>query len=66
MESLTGLTCNPVHTLHSLAPDSSLGSGISSVLTASSLGLCHWDFGGSAERYFLLTLFFNGSSFSGL
>ncbi|KAI3471867.1 hypothetical protein Pfo_028555 [Paulownia fortunei] len=54
VESLTGLTSNPIHTLHSVSPDSSLSSGIRSVLTASSLGLCQWNFGGSEERPYLI------------
>ncbi|KAL8040368.1 hypothetical protein ABFX02_10G093600 [Erythranthe guttata] len=54
VESLSGLTCNPIHTLHSLSSDSSSTSGVRSVLTASSLGLCQWNFGGSEERPYLI------------
>ncbi|KAL0347146.1 UNVERIFIED_CONTAM: hypothetical protein Scaly_1730600 [Sesamum calycinum] len=50
VQSFTGLTCNPIHTLYSLLPNSSLSSGIRSVLSASSLGLCQWNFGGSEDR----------------
>lgn len=48
VESLTGLTGNPVHTVCSLSA-STLG-GVRSVLSASSVGLCHWNFGSSDER----------------
>ncbi|KAK6140144.1 hypothetical protein DH2020_026142 [Rehmannia glutinosa] len=54
VESSTGLTCNPIHTLHSLSPDSSLSSGMRSVLSASSLGLCQWNFGGGEERPYVI------------
>ncbi|KAK6147061.1 hypothetical protein DH2020_017973 [Rehmannia glutinosa] len=54
VECSTGLTCNPIHTLHSLSPDSSLRSGMRSVLTASSLGLCQWNFGGGEERPYVI------------
>ncbi|GMP50302.1 hypothetical protein CsSME_00016974 [Camellia sinensis var. sinensis] len=54
MESLTGLTCNPIHTVHSLSPDSTLPSGARSLLTASSIGLCQWNFGGIEEGPFLV------------
>ncbi|PIN10305.1 RING-finger-containing E3 ubiquitin ligase [Handroanthus impetiginosus] len=53
VESLTGLTCNPIHTLHSLSPNLS-SNGIRSVLSASSPGLCQWDFGVSEQRPFLV------------
>ncbi|XP_057478678.1 uncharacterized protein LOC130766025 [Actinidia eriantha] len=48
--SFDGLTCNPIHTVHSLLPDLTLPSGVRSLLTASSVGLCHWNFGGNEER----------------
>ncbi|KAL2487336.1 Transducin/WD40 repeat-like superfamily protein [Abeliophyllum distichum] len=54
VESMTGLTGNPIHTVHSLSADSSVGSGIKRVLTASSAGLCYWDFGRSEERPYLI------------
>ncbi|XP_073150796.1 uncharacterized protein [Henckelia pumila] len=54
VESLTGLTGNPIHTVHSLSPDPSLKFGVKSVLTASSLGLCHWNFGSYEERPYLI------------
>ncbi|KAG9152941.1 hypothetical protein Leryth_012551 [Lithospermum erythrorhizon] len=50
VQSMAGLTENPIHTLHSLSADLALGSGIKSVLSASSVGLCQWNFGGSKER----------------
>ncbi|KAL3825860.1 hypothetical protein ACJIZ3_021889 [Penstemon smallii] len=54
VESLTGLTENPIHTVESLATDPSLSSGFRSVLTASSLGLCQWNFGSSEQRPHLI------------
>ncbi|KZV26032.1 hypothetical protein F511_13910 [Dorcoceras hygrometricum] len=53
VESLTGFTGNPVHTVRSLSPDPSLSSGVRSVLSASSLGLCHWNFGSHEDRYLI-------------
>ncbi|XP_062166391.1 uncharacterized protein LOC133872796 isoform X2 [Alnus glutinosa] len=52
--SLRGLTCNPVHTIHSLLQSSTLTSGVRSVLSASSIGLCRWIFGGAEEGPFLV------------
>ncbi|XP_015898419.1 uncharacterized protein LOC107431904 isoform X3 [Ziziphus jujuba] len=49
MNSLRGLTSNPVHTLHSLLHNSTPPSGSRSVLSASSVGLCQWNFDGSDE-----------------
>lgn len=49
VESITGLTGNPVHTVCSLS-DPTLGAGVRSILSASSVGLCHWNFGRSDER----------------
>ncbi|CAI9097954.1 OLC1v1034481C1 [Oldenlandia corymbosa var. corymbosa] len=54
VDSMVGLTDNPVHTIYSLSADSALSSGRRSVLTASSAGLCHWNFGSSEERSFLI------------
>ncbi|KAG8376610.1 hypothetical protein BUALT_Bualt09G0081400 [Buddleja alternifolia] len=54
VESLTGLTGNPIHTIQSLSPDSSLNAGVRSVLTASSLGICQWNFGRGEERPYLI------------
>ncbi|KAL6521180.1 hypothetical protein OROGR_017749 [Orobanche gracilis] len=54
VESMNGLTCNLIHTLHSISPDSSLASGTRSVVTASALGLCQWDFGVNQERPYLI------------
>ncbi|GFS45728.1 transducin/WD40 repeat-like superfamily protein [Actinidia rufa] len=50
VELFDGLTCNPIHTVLSLLPDLTLPSGVRSLLTASSVGLCHWNFGGNEER----------------
>lgn len=52
VESLTP-TDKLVHTLHSLQSDSSCSSGVRSILTASALGLCQLNFGGSEEGYAL-------------
>ncbi|XP_018842654.2 E3 ubiquitin-protein ligase RFWD3 [Juglans regia] len=54
VNSLKGLTCNPVHTIHSLLHSSTLLPGVRSVLSASSIGLCHWNFGGAEEGPFLV------------
>ncbi|XP_051130324.1 uncharacterized protein LOC127250894 [Andrographis paniculata] len=54
VECLTGLRDSPVHTLHSLLSDSSLSSGTGCVLSASSIGLCQWNFGGREGRPFLI------------
>ncbi|KAL0375025.1 UNVERIFIED_CONTAM: hypothetical protein Sradi_3418200 [Sesamum radiatum] len=54
VQSFTGLTCNPIHTLYSLLPNSSLSSGVRSILSASSLGLCQWNFGGGEDRPYLI------------
>ncbi|CAK9165614.1 unnamed protein product [Ilex paraguariensis] len=50
VESMTGLTDNPIHTLQSLSPHGTIHSGIRTLLTASSVGLCQWNFGGAEER----------------
>ncbi|XP_041998342.1 E3 ubiquitin-protein ligase RFWD3-like [Salvia splendens] len=52
--SLTGLSDKLVHTMHSLQSDSSCGSGGRSILTASALGLCQLNFGGSEEGSYLI------------
>lgn len=49
MNSPRGLTSNPVHSLNSLLHNSTLPSGSRSVLSASSVGLCQWNFGGADE-----------------
>ncbi|XVF55528.1 hypothetical protein PTKIN_Ptkin06aG0043200 [Pterospermum kingtungense] len=54
LESVNGLTSNPVHTTHSLL-NSSSPSGVTAVLSASSIGICQWSFGGSVERPFLVS-----------
>ncbi|KAK2981190.1 hypothetical protein RJ640_007124 [Escallonia rubra] len=53
VESMAGLTCNPIHTLHSLSPDSTVPSGVRTILSASSVGLCEWNFGASEQSMFL-------------
>lgn len=54
VESVVGMTCNPIHSMYSLVPDSTLPSGVRSLLTASSSGLCQWNFGAIEERAFLI------------
>ncbi|XP_021892693.1 E3 ubiquitin-protein ligase RFWD3 isoform X2 [Carica papaya] len=54
MESLNGLSSNPIHTVHPLLQNSALSAGSRVVLSASSLGLCQWNFGGANERAFLV------------
>lgn len=54
MQSMNGLTSNPVHTIHSLSHNSSLSSGCRTLLTASSVGLSHWNIGTVQERPFLV------------
>ncbi|KAF7818657.1 E3 ubiquitin-protein ligase RFWD3 isoform X1 [Senna tora] len=45
IKSLNGLTRNPVHTVQSLVQDSSIPSGVGSILSASAIGLCQWNIG---------------------
>ncbi|XP_047335250.1 E3 ubiquitin-protein ligase RFWD3-like isoform X2 [Impatiens glandulifera] len=54
VESLNGLTCNPIHTLRSLLPDRSVASGVRSLLSASSTGICEWNFDSSEKCPFLV------------
>lgn len=51
VKSLSGLTCNPIHSLYSISPNSALSSGVRTILTASSVGVCEWNFGGVEKRY---------------
>lgn len=51
VESMNGLAAKPIHTVHSVLNNPVTGSGLRrSILTASSVGLCHWNFGCSEER----------------
>lgn len=50
-----GLTCNPVHTIYSLSDDSTVHSGLKRLLTASSVGLCHWNISDAHEQPILIT-----------
>ncbi|MFS8007374.1 putative transcription factor C2H2 family [Helianthus anomalus] len=52
LETRIGLSCNPVHTLISVAPDSS--SGTTTLLSASQIGICEWNIGSSEERPYLI------------
>ncbi|KAL6987345.1 RING-type E3 ubiquitin transferase [Sarracenia purpurea var. burkii] len=54
VESMVGLACNPIHSVHSLLPDLTFPSGVRGLLTASSVGLCQWNFGGNEKRPFLV------------
>ncbi|KAK9126597.1 hypothetical protein Scep_015443 [Stephania cephalantha] len=45
LESISGLTCRPVHTIHSLAHYPCLPSGVKTILTASAIGPCVWKTG---------------------
>ncbi|KAL5546105.1 hypothetical protein UlMin_005792 [Ulmus minor] len=49
VKSSRGMTRQPVHTMHSLSSNSTLPSGGRTVLSASSFGLCHWNFEGADE-----------------
>ncbi|GLT89823.1 hypothetical protein SLE2022_077890 [Rubroshorea leprosula] len=53
MELVNGLTSNVIHTIHSLQ-NMNLPFGSGPILSASSVGLCHWSFGGAQERPFLV------------
>ncbi|KAL1196627.1 hypothetical protein V5N11_021525 [Cardamine amara subsp. amara] len=48
--SLTGLTSNPVHTIHHLSTNSTPTSDVHPLLSASSIGLCQWNISGSEGR----------------
>lgn len=50
VKSLDGLTCNPIHSLYSISPKSALSLDVRTILTASSVGVCEWNFGGFDER----------------
>ncbi|PWA59326.1 transducin/WD40 repeat-like superfamily protein [Artemisia annua] len=53
LESRTGLSCNPVHTVISVASDSS-PSGTRTLLSASQIGMCEWNIDCSEERPYLI------------
>ncbi|XP_021682349.2 uncharacterized protein LOC110666242 isoform X2 [Hevea brasiliensis] len=48
VESSPGLTNNPIHTLYSV--QNNFSSGVRTLLSASSIGICQWNFGGAEER----------------
>jgi len=48
--SMTGLTTNPVHTVHHLSGNSTPTSDVRTLLSASSIGLCQWNISGSEGR----------------
>ncbi|KAG6769764.1 hypothetical protein POTOM_025425 [Populus tomentosa] len=49
VESRLGHTTNPIHTVQSLQHISTLPSGVKTVVSASSVGMCQWNFGGEEE-----------------
>ncbi|XP_050384028.1 uncharacterized protein LOC126800672 isoform X2 [Argentina anserina] len=49
VEYLKGLTSNPIHTVHSLSYNSALPPCVRTVMSASSIGLCLWNFGGAEK-----------------
>ncbi|XP_061963344.1 uncharacterized protein LOC133687996 isoform X2 [Populus nigra] len=50
VESRLGHTTDPIHTVQSLQHISTLPSGVKTVVSASSVGMCQWNFGGEEER----------------
>ncbi|KAI6698056.1 hypothetical protein NL676_018175 [Syzygium grande] len=48
MESLEGLSCNPIHSMHSLLHKETHGAR--TILSASSIGLCQWKIDSGEER----------------
>ncbi|XP_011018781.1 PREDICTED: E3 ubiquitin-protein ligase RFWD3 [Populus euphratica] len=54
VESRLGHTTDPIHTVQSLQHISTLPSGLKTVVSASSVGMCQWNFGGEEERPFLI------------
>ncbi|CAH8385626.1 unnamed protein product [Eruca vesicaria subsp. sativa] len=50
LASFTGLTSNPVHTIHHLSPNSTPTADVCCLLSASSIGLCQWNIDGSEGR----------------
>lgn len=51
VESRLGHTTDPIHTVQSLQHISTLPSGVKTVVSASSVGMCQWNFGGEEERW---------------
>ncbi|KAJ6993320.1 E3 ubiquitin-protein ligase RFWD3 [Populus alba x Populus x berolinensis] len=54
VESRLGHTTDPIHTVQSLQHISTLPSGVKTVVSASSVGMCQWNFGCEEERPFLI------------
>ncbi|KAG6771849.1 hypothetical protein POTOM_023241 [Populus tomentosa] len=50
VESRLGHTTDPIHTVQSLQHISTLPSGVKTVVSASSVGMCQWNFGCEEER----------------
>ncbi|CAI0471387.1 unnamed protein product [Linum tenue] len=50
LESRSGLSNNPIHTVHSLPYNGTLPIGARTVLSASSIGICQWNFEAAEER----------------
>ncbi|KAF8042667.1 hypothetical protein BT93_A1108 [Corymbia citriodora subsp. variegata] len=53
MESLKGLSCNPIHSMHSLLHKETHGAR--TILSASSIGLCQWKIDSGGERPTLIS-----------
>uniref|UniRef100_A0A7C8YUU0 Cleavage/polyadenylation specificity factor A subunit N-terminal domain-containing protein n=1 Tax=Opuntia streptacantha TaxID=393608 RepID=A0A7C8YUU0_OPUST len=54
LELRSGLTSNPVHTIYPLSDDSTVHSGSKRLLTASSIGLCHWNISDAHDQPILV------------
>ncbi|KAK8496078.1 hypothetical protein V6N13_035098 [Hibiscus sabdariffa] len=54
LDFVNGLTSNPIHTIYS-TNNPTLPSGVTTVLSASSAGICQWNFSGSEQRPFLVS-----------
>ncbi|CAN0926945.1 E3 ubiquitin-protein ligase RFWD3 [Linum grandiflorum] len=50
LEYRQGLSTNPIHTIHSLEFNGSLPPNVRAMLSASSLGICQWNFESAEER----------------
>ncbi|KAL6138532.1 hypothetical protein ACLB2K_063813 [Fragaria x ananassa] len=50
VESLKGLTNNPIHTVHSLSSNTAFPLCVRTVISASAIGLCLWRFGGAVTE----------------
>ncbi|KNA14167.1 hypothetical protein SOVF_109620 [Spinacia oleracea] len=55
LDSRSGLTCNPIHSIYSLLEDFPGHTGVKKLLTASAVGLCEWNIGDEHEEPSLVT-----------